>query len=71
VYLDLTTGERRALPRMGDDSNPVWSPDGTAIACVVAIEGREEIYVRPLDGGEAMLLETVEHDKVWYLAWST
>jgi TolB protein len=69
-FLDLTTGERRALPQIGDDSNPVWSPDGTAIACVVAANGVEEVYVRPVDSGEAILLDIVPHDKVWYLAWS-
>jgi Tol biopolymer transport system component len=69
-FLDLTTGEYRALPQLGDDSNPVWSPDGTAIACVIAVNGVEEVYVRPLDGGEAIRLDIAAHDQVWYLAWS-
>src|SRR5215218_10146684 len=44
-FLDLTMGEYRALPQLGDDSNPVWSPDGTAVAWVAATNGVEDVYV--------------------------
>jgi dipeptidyl aminopeptidase/acylaminoacyl peptidase len=57
LYLvDLEAGEtRRLTTHEGDDSQPVWSPDGRHIA-FVSKRGEDEtgqLYVIPVDGGEA------------------
>lgn len=67
---DLTTDTARQLPQVGDDSNPVWSPDGERIAFVSENGAQAEIYLVGADGSGIVLLPTVEHETVWYLSWS-
>jgi len=61
----LTAGEKR-------DSQPRWSPDGTRLA-FVSSRGDEkssgQIYVLPLEGGEARKLTDLKDDPA-ELAWS-
>jgi quercetin dioxygenase-like cupin family protein len=70
-YFDFSTSERGSLPQMGDDSNPVWSPGGSAIACVVDLNGDQQIYVRTVDGQSSAMVPIAPHTDVWYLAWSS
>jgi dipeptidyl aminopeptidase/acylaminoacyl peptidase len=61
----LTTGSRR-------DASPRWSPDGTRLAFVSARgddKAPSQLYVLPLDGGEAIRLTELEED-VGGVAWS-
>jgi Tol biopolymer transport system component len=67
---DLTTDTARRLPPIGDDSNPVWSPDGNRIAFVSEDGSGAEIRLVGADGGDATVLPTVAHETVWYLSWS-
>jgi len=56
VLVDVASGARRVLTQDRDDvSGPTWSPDGTRLAFLAA-PGKDqppEIYVLPLDGGDA------------------
>lgn len=49
----LTSGER-------NDSDPQWSPDGKSIAFVRADGDKAQIWLLPLDGGEAQTLTKAE-----------
>ncbi len=69
-FVDLKNGKRSSIPQMGDDSNPVWGPDGAHLACVVNANGAEDIYLVPIDGGDPTKLTIAPHDRVWYLAWT-
>ncbi len=56
VLVDVASGARRVLTQDRDDvGNPTWSPDGTRIAFLAAPAKDQppEIYVLPLDGGDA------------------
>jgi len=55
VLVEPASGERRPLTWSRHDiSNPRWSPDGTRIAFLAeGDEGRPQVFVLPLDGGEA------------------
>jgi dipeptidyl aminopeptidase/acylaminoacyl peptidase len=61
----LTSGDKR-------DSSPRWSPDGTRLA-FVSSRGAEkpsgQVYVLPVDGGEAVKLTELKEDPS-DLAWS-
>jgi dipeptidyl aminopeptidase/acylaminoacyl peptidase len=47
-------GEPRQLTRgEGSDSRPRWSPDGKSLAFVSTRGGKSQIWILPLDGGEA------------------
>ncbi|MBB1285980.1 S9 family peptidase [Flavisolibacter sp. BT320] len=39
-------------------SSPVWSPDGSRLAFVRTVEGRPQIFILPMNGGEAWQLTT-------------
>lgn len=50
----LTHGER-------SDRDPQWSPDGTRLAFVRAADGKAQVFVLPLEGGEAFAVTTARH----------
>ncbi|GAA4402680.1 S9 family peptidase [Nibrella viscosa] len=59
IYLlDLKPGATpKALTRGSESARqPVWSPDGKSIAFVRTVKGKPQIFVMPLDGGEAWQL---------------
>jgi dipeptidyl aminopeptidase/acylaminoacyl peptidase len=41
------------LTQSGRDTSPVWSPDGKMLAFVSSRSGESQVYVLPMDGGEA------------------
>jgi dipeptidyl aminopeptidase/acylaminoacyl peptidase len=41
------------LTQSGHDTSPAWSPDGKMLAFISSRSGESQIYVLPLDGGEA------------------
>jgi len=41
------------LTQSGRDSAPVWSPDGKMLAFLSSRAGESQVYVLPMDGGEA------------------
>jgi len=46
-------GDAVQLTRTGKDSSPKWSPDGRTIAFLSARSGDSQVYLLPLEGGEA------------------
>src|SRR6516164_2421415 len=44
------------LTQSGQDSSPVWSPDGQTIALLSSRSGEAQVYLLPLEGGEARRL---------------
>lgn len=44
-----------------NDSQPVWSPDGSKIAFVRSHEEKSQIWILPLSGGEAYALTSAKH----------
>jgi dipeptidyl aminopeptidase/acylaminoacyl peptidase len=46
-------GDAIQLTRTGKDSSPKWSPEGKTIAFLSARGGESQVYLLPLEGGEA------------------
>jgi dipeptidyl aminopeptidase/acylaminoacyl peptidase len=46
-------GEAMQLTQSGHDSSPAWSPDGKTLAFLSSREGNSQVYVLPMEGGEA------------------
>jgi dipeptidyl aminopeptidase/acylaminoacyl peptidase len=46
-------GEAIQLTRTAKDSSPKWSPDGKTLAFLSARSGDSQVYLLPLEGGEA------------------
>jgi Tol biopolymer transport system component len=67
---DVDTGTTTRLPQIGDDSNPVWSPDGERIAFVSEDGVWARIFVTDADGSNTTELPTVEYETAWYLSWA-
>jgi Tol biopolymer transport system component len=62
------SNEVRLTDTPGDDSSPVWSPDGRRLAFLTTRDGNYEIYVMDADGGAATNLTRspdVEYDQAW------
>ncbi len=58
--VSTTPGSRpRQLTRTGHDSRPQWSPDGKKIAFLSSRDGMPQIYVLPLQGGNAAKLTSL------------
>ena len=52
------------------DSNPRWSPDGKSIAFVSDRDGKQQLYLLPVDGGEARQLTEAKRGIGGGFAWS-
>ena len=72
IYLlDLDRGSTKQLTSgKAKDSNPQWSPDGGSIAFVSDRAGLPQLYLLPVDGGEARQLTEVERGIGGGFAWS-
>ena len=46
-------GAEMQLTQSGHDTSPVWSPDGKTLAFLSSRDGNSQVYLLPMDGGEA------------------
>ena len=67
--IDGTSAPRRIVGGPTDDSRPRWSPDGMQLAFLSNRNGKRQIHVLDLRGGEAWPL-TAEKEGVGAFAWS-
>src|SRR5437667_6036423 len=49
-------GAAMQLTQSGHDSSPVWSPDGKMVAFLSSRNGESQVYLLPMEGGEAHAL---------------
>ncbi|MDE2857108.1 MAG: S9 family peptidase [Chloroflexota bacterium] len=72
IYLlDLERGSTKQLTSgVAKDSNPQWSPDGKSIAFVSDRAGPQQLYLLPVDGGEARQLTEAKRGIGGGFAWS-
>lgn len=62
-------GNQRMLTGKEGASQPAWSPDGQQLAFVRAVEGKPQIFLMRLDGGEAIQLTQFRYgatNPVWH-----
>ena len=57
--VSVTGGAPLQLTQSGHDSSPVWSPDSKTIAFLSSRDGTSQVYLLPMDGGEANKLTTL------------
>ncbi len=71
VLLDLTTSDSRQMTSgRSVDAGARWSPDGGSIAFVSDREGKPQLHLLPVDGGEARRLTCFRRGIGGNLAWS-
>src|SRR5690349_14021366 len=71
--VDVASGESRQFTSgTANDSSPIWSPDGKQIAFLSTRgEGEKpQIYLIPVDGGEARALTSLKQGVGGGIAWS-
>ncbi len=63
IYLtNRQPGDSKALTRGAESARQaVWSPDGKQIAFARTVKGKSQVFVMPLDGGEAYQLTTLPY----------
>ncbi|MBI9046203.1 MAG: S9 family peptidase [Anaerolineaceae bacterium] len=67
----LDAGETRQLTSgISKDYNPAWSPDGSQIAFLSTREEKPQIYLLPVDGGEAKPITEFEQHIAGGPQWS-
>jgi dipeptidyl aminopeptidase/acylaminoacyl peptidase len=65
---DGSAPERPLTRAAGNDSQPRFSPDGRRLAFLSDRSGQDQVWVMPVDGGEAM--QVTESDGVGAFAWT-
>ena len=67
--IDLASGLTRQLTQDNNNSSPSWSPDGTLIAFLSDRCEKKQVFLLPIDGGEARqltdLTQGVDGPPVW------
>lgn len=58
VEVDIATKAARVLSARRGIGSPSWSPSGTELAFLASADGRAQIFVLPLSGGEARQVTT-------------
>ena len=62
------TGKRQLTNTLGNNTDPVWSPDGSRLAFISTRDGRAEVYVMNFDGSAARRLTNdpgIEGPPIW------
>lgn len=57
--INTTGGEPIQITQSGRDSSPSWSPDGKMLAFLSSRDSNSQVYLLPMDGGEAKKLTTL------------
>ncbi|HNU03694.1 MAG TPA: S9 family peptidase [Anaerolineae bacterium] len=69
--LHLATGQARQLTYgQQEDKNPQWSPDGRHLAFTSTRGGKAQLFILPVDGGEARQITQLPQGVGGGLAWS-
>jgi dipeptidyl aminopeptidase/acylaminoacyl peptidase len=53
VFTDGTSASKQLTSSKDGSSQPAWSPDGKLLAFVRAVDNKPQIFILPMDGGEA------------------
>lgn len=53
VQVEIATKAQRVLSTRRGVTMPIWSPDGSALGFLASVEGRAQVFVLPMSGGEA------------------
>lgn len=70
VGVDTASGaERILIPDRRGLAQPRWSPDGTRLAFLAVVDGKPQIFVLPMAGGEAVAITRAPQGVQQY-AWS-
>ena len=56
INTDGSSSSKQLTSSKDGSSQPVWSPDGKQLAFVRAVDSKPQIFLLPMDGGEAMPL---------------
>src|SRR5690606_21428200 len=67
-WQSLVDGDQRQMTADGKD--PQWSPDGKSFAFVSSRNDKPQIYLMPIDGGEAQQLTHLRQGVSGDVAWS-
>ncbi len=70
LHLEDQTPPRPLTPGTYQDHSPAWSPDGSALAFVSDRSGKAQLYLLPVDGGEARPLTRLPNGIGGSPAWS-
>lgn len=69
--IHLASGTARQLTEdQGRDTSPVWSPDGRRIAFLSDRRGAQQVFLLPIDGGEARQLTNLKQGVNGPPVWS-
>lgn len=68
--LNVKNGQARQLTNGPQDSNPVFSPDGTMLAFIGKRDDLPQVYVMPVDGGEARAVTHMKLGVGGTVGWS-
>src|SRR4030042_3603252 len=69
--MDVESGASRKLTAgVKTDTSPAWSPDGKGVGFLSTREGTPQIYVIPVDGGEAKPITSMKQAIGGGPAWS-
>jgi dipeptidyl aminopeptidase/acylaminoacyl peptidase len=69
--VDVPSGETRQFTAgTSKDASPRWSPDGKQVAFVSSRDDKPQLYLMPVDGGEARALARLEQGVSGAPAWS-
>ena len=58
VQVDIATKSNRVLSSRRGIGSPEWSPDGSSLAFLATVDGRAQLFVLPIGGGEARQVTT-------------
>ena len=69
LQIDVASQSQRVLSERRGIAQPRWSPSGDRLAFLAALDGKPQLYVLPMNGGEALQL-TKSPTGLQQYAWS-